>query len=56
MPLSHINGRGEASMVDVGSKPVTARRAKARATVVMKEETLALRATIATRTQPCGDN
>ncbi len=42
MPLSHINERGEASMVDVGSKPVTARRAKARATVAMKEETLAL--------------
>lgn len=37
--LSHIDERGEARMVDVGEKPVTARRAKARAVVRMAPAT-----------------
>ena len=40
--LSHLNDRGEASMVDVGSKDVTQREARATAIVLMKPETLQL--------------
>ncbi|MGN6683176.1 MAG: cyclic pyranopterin monophosphate synthase MoaC [Devosia sp.] len=40
-PLTHLNDRGEAHIVDVGSKPVTARRAVARATLEAKPETIA---------------
>jgi cyclic pyranopterin phosphate synthase len=36
---SHIDARGEARMVDVGSKSVTARTARAAARVRMREET-----------------
>ncbi len=38
--LSHLNSRGEAHMVDVGSKNVTVRCAVAQCEVVMKPETL----------------
>jgi cyclic pyranopterin phosphate synthase len=38
--LSHIDGEGNAHMVDVGEKPVTRRRAIARAFVSMTPETL----------------
>jgi cyclic pyranopterin phosphate synthase len=37
--LSHINAAGEANMVDVGDKPATTRRAKARALVIMQPQT-----------------
>lgn len=37
--LSHLDSRGRAHMVDVGSKPVTARRAVASAHVLMRTET-----------------
>ncbi|WP_280950399.1 MULTISPECIES: cyclic pyranopterin monophosphate synthase MoaC [Rhodomicrobium] len=40
--LSHINERGEANMVDVSDKAVTARSAIAEGFVVMQPETLAL--------------
>ncbi len=40
--LTHIDARGNAAMVDVSAKPVTARSATARARVVMAEPTLAL--------------
>jgi cyclic pyranopterin phosphate synthase len=41
-PLStHLSSRGEAHMVDVGAKPVTARRAVARARVAMEPTTAA---------------
>lgn len=40
--LTHINERGEAHMVDVGSKPVSQRTATARSFVHMKAETLAM--------------
>ena len=40
--LSHFNNRGEASMVDVGRKAVTERRAVAACEVRMKLETLKL--------------
>lgn len=40
MNFSHINKDGEAVMVDVGEKNVTERRASAKASVQMKEETL----------------
>lgn len=40
--LSHLDAGGKASMVDVGDKEVTARRAQARAVVRMQAETLAL--------------
>lgn len=40
--LSHLDANGRASMVDVGDKEVTARRAVATATVTMKAATLAL--------------
>lgn len=38
--LSHLNARGEARMVDVGNKPVTARRAVAEGVVRMSAATL----------------
>ncbi len=40
--LSHIDEKGEARMVDVSAKDVTARSATARARVEMKPETVAL--------------
>ena len=42
MPLTHINRNGEASMVDVGGKNITARCAKASGIIRMKPETLKL--------------
>ena len=39
--LTHLDERGRARMVDVGDKPVTARRAVARALVRMSAETAA---------------
>jgi cyclic pyranopterin monophosphate synthase len=41
-PLTHLDARGQARMVDVGDKAVTRRRAVARGRVVMQPETLAL--------------
>ena len=41
MTTSHLGPGGEAHMVDVGGKPVTARRAAAEATVRMRPDTLA---------------
>ena len=38
--LTHINSNGEAQMVDVSEKNVTAREAKAGAKVFVKSETL----------------
>ena len=40
--LSHVNPRGQASMVDVGGKNVTRREAVARGKIFMHTETLAL--------------
>jgi len=40
--LSHIDEKGKAKMVDISEKPDTLRLAKARATVLMKPETLKL--------------
>jgi cyclic pyranopterin phosphate synthase len=40
--LNHINGEGEARMVDVGKKPDTRREALAQALLSMKEATLGL--------------
>jgi cyclic pyranopterin monophosphate synthase len=40
--LSHINAKGEAAMVDVAGKPVTARVAIAEGFVAMERETLRL--------------
>ncbi|HSR62560.1 MAG TPA: cyclic pyranopterin monophosphate synthase MoaC [Gammaproteobacteria bacterium] len=40
--LTHINSRGEASMVDVGDKPVTRRVAVAEGFICMQDETLKL--------------
>ena len=40
--LTHINSNGEAQMVDVSEKNITAREAKAGAKVLMKPETLDL--------------
>ena len=40
--LSHIGDKGEARMVDVSDKPVTARTARAEGFVAMAPETLAL--------------
>lgn len=50
--LSHINERGEANMVDVADKPVTARVAVAEGYVVMTAETLRI---IAEGEAPKGD-
>jgi len=41
-PLTHLDARGQARMVDVGDKAVTRRRAVARGRVRMQPETLAL--------------
>ncbi len=38
--LTHLNARGEAHIVDVGGKAVTARRAVARATLEARPETI----------------
>jgi cyclic pyranopterin monophosphate synthase len=40
MPLTHLNERGEARMVDVGDKPATRRRAVARARLEAKPATV----------------
>ncbi len=40
-PLTHLNARGEAHIVDIGGKAVTARRAVARATLEARPETVA---------------
>ncbi len=40
--LSHLDGSGRARMVDVSGKPRTERRAVARASVLMKKNTIAL--------------
>lgn len=40
--LTHLNAAGEASMVDVGAKPATERRARARALVRVSPETAAI--------------
>ena len=42
MELSHVDGRGEARMVDVGEKPITTRTAVAVGRVYVKPETLRL--------------
>ena len=39
--LTHLNERGEAHIVDIGGKAVTARRAVARARIEAKSETIA---------------
>jgi cyclic pyranopterin phosphate synthase len=39
--LTHLDGAGQASMVDVGDKPATERRARARAVVRVSPETAA---------------
>jgi cyclic pyranopterin monophosphate synthase len=41
-PLTHLTAAGEAHMVDIGAKEITARRAIARARVRMSAETFAL--------------
>jgi cyclic pyranopterin monophosphate synthase len=50
--LSHIDERGRARMVDVGAKPATDRRARARAIVRMSPATAAL---VAAGDAPKGD-
>jgi cyclic pyranopterin monophosphate synthase len=50
--LTHLDERGRARMVDVGAKPVTARRAVARALVRMTPQTAAL---VAAGDAPKGD-
>ena len=40
--FTHFDARGQAAMVDVGSKPTTERTATARARVVMQPATAAL--------------
>jgi cyclic pyranopterin phosphate synthase len=40
--LSHIDARGEASMVDVSHKPVQLREAVARGEILLQKETIAL--------------
>lgn len=42
MPLSHVNAHGDARMVDVGAKAITARAAMAEGHVVMSPEAFAL--------------
>jgi cyclic pyranopterin phosphate synthase len=39
-PLTHLNARGEAHIVDVGDKPATRRRAVARARLVAQPATI----------------
>jgi cyclic pyranopterin monophosphate synthase len=50
--LTHLDERGEARMVDVGGKPVTERRAVARATVRMSPQTASI---VAAGDAPKGD-
>ena len=50
--LTHLDEHGDARMVDVGGKPVTERRAVARATVRMSPETAAV---VAAGDAPKGD-
>lgn len=50
--LTHIDGRGDARMVDVGEKPETVREATARATIIMRAATAA---TIRDNAIPKGD-
>ena len=50
--LTHLDGRGRATMVDVGAKDETERRARAEAHVVMAAETLSV---IEDQTVPKGD-
>ncbi|MCW3047969.1 MAG: moaC [Solirubrobacterales bacterium] len=50
--LTHLDGEGNARMVDVGGKPVTSRRAVARAVVRMAPETAAA---VAAGDAPKGD-
>jgi cyclic pyranopterin phosphate synthase len=50
--LTHLDDEGAARMVDVGDKPVTARRATARAVVTMSEATAAA---VAAGDAPKGD-
>lgn len=40
--LTHFNAQGDAHMVDVGDKPITARRARAEGSIVMAPATLAM--------------
>ncbi|QBY03623.1 cyclic pyranopterin monophosphate synthase MoaC [Thalassotalea sp. HSM 43] len=40
--LSHLNQQGEANMVDVSAKPISAREARAEAYISMSEQTLQL--------------
>ena len=40
MPLTHLDAEGKAAMVDVGDKPVSARRAVARGQIRMEPSTL----------------
>jgi cyclic pyranopterin monophosphate synthase len=40
--LSHVNERGEASMVDVSSKPLQQRKAVARGQIILQAETVRL--------------
>lgn len=42
MQLSHLDDKGNAHMVDVGNKPITARMAVAQAEIAMRPETLAM--------------
>lgn len=42
MNLTHLDEKGQAHIVDISDKPVTAREASAEALVVMTKETLAL--------------
>jgi cyclic pyranopterin monophosphate synthase len=41
-PLTHLNERGEASMVDVSAKPIQLREAVARGEILLQKETLQL--------------
>ncbi|MHB9111160.1 MAG: cyclic pyranopterin monophosphate synthase MoaC [Thermoleophilia bacterium] len=50
--LSHIDDKGDARMVDVGSKPVTDRSARAAGSVTMAPETMRL---LVDRALPKGD-
>lgn len=52
MSLSHLNEKGEVSMVDIGEKPSTPRFASAQAVVTMRPATLAL---IVANGMPKGD-
>ena len=52
-PLTHLDDRGRARMVDVTGKPVTHRQAEARCTV--RADTAALRALAADMVSAAGD-